>query len=195
MVRYWCSNTEPKPSKSSITKINSKEKSDWKFYPNDLVMKNLKPDPVPKHYKMIYRSSIETITNMGILVNGTAVLGFPTFLFTTSSDLTEMASLESGLGVFALFSYVAILYVAALQVPLRMYYSSENKDFLVKMPHLIPYQTRTLTMQSGTVAPPKSSRWKPWVSFQYTHIPSNTKLILLKDSFEIPMYYWKLLSG
>jgi len=151
MVRYWCSNTEPKPSKSSITKINSKEKSDWKFYPNDLVMKNLKPDPVPKHYKMIYRSSIETITNMGILVNGTAVLGFPTFLFTTSSDLTEMASLESinlahydntditinfsililgGLGVFALFSYVAILYVAALQVPLRMYYSSEVKLLL-----------------------------------------------------------------
>ena len=95
MVRYWCSNVQPKPNKDPHNR-DSKKKSNWKFYPNDLVFKNLKPDSVPQHYKMVYRSSVETITNMSILVNSTAVLGFPAFfLSSTGFELPEIASLES----------------------------------------------------------------------------------------------------
>merc|ERR1712071_412187 len=128
MVRYWCSNIEPKSNKNSVGETYSKDKSSWKFYPSDLVIKNLKPDSVPRHYKMVYRSSVETITNFCILVNTSTMLGFSAFIISTkSSELVEMASVESVLGAFALFSYVALLYTSALQVPLRMYYSAEVK--------------------------------------------------------------------
>ena len=149
MVRYWCSNIEPKSNKNSVGETYSKDKSSWKFYPSDLVIKNLKPDSVPRHYKMVYRSSVETITNFCILVNTSTMLGFSAFIISTkSSELVEMASVESMclvqfiytcmatyfsvfisgvLGAFALFSYVALLYTSALQVPLRMYYSAEVK--------------------------------------------------------------------
>jgi len=194
MVRYWGSNIEPKSNKNSVGETYSKDKSSWKFYPSDLVIKNLKPDSVPRHYKMVYRSSVETITNFCILVNTSTMLGFSAFIISTkSSELVEMASVESVLGAFALFSYVALLYTSALQVPLRMYYSAEKENFLVKMPHLIPYRTKTLTLQPGTVMPPSKSQWKPWTIFQYTHIPSKTKLVILRDGFEVPMYYKKLL--
>jgi len=74
-------------------------KSNWKIYPSDFVIKNLKPDKVPKDYQMVYRSSVETIANFCILGNGLALLVSSAVVITENSRLLEVATLSSTLTI------------------------------------------------------------------------------------------------
>merc|ERR1712071_410231 len=188
LARYFCSSITSKQKQSPVMKSN------WKIYPSDFVIKNLKPDKVPKDYQMVYRSSVETIANFCILGNGLALLVSSAVVITENSRLLEVATLSNVLGGIGLLGSIALLYFVSLRIPMRMYYSSQNNDYLVKMPRLFPYRTWSMMLQPGTVLPPESSRMKPWVAWQYTHAPSKAKLIIFEDSFSVPVYHKKLLK-
>lgn len=168
----------------------------WKFYIEDLVFKNLKPDEVPLSYQMCYRSGLETYANFGILTASSAtalcLISAPLYLFQHGFiPITfEIAGFFIG-GVAFMYS----LFSVSLCVPLRIYYSEESDDFLVYLPRLIPYATRKLNIQPGHVKPPtRTSDYLPWISLQHTHTLTKQTMIIDGEKFILPMYYNKLMG-
>jgi hypothetical protein len=168
----------------------------WKFYVQDLVLKNLKPDIVPLSYRMCYRSGLETYANFGILTAAlTSVflsIAVPFYLFHQGSTPIpfEVAGFFFG-GVICTFS----LFSVSRQVPLRIYYSEECDDFLVYMPKYIPYAAKKLNIQPGHVKPPTgTSDYLPWINLQHTHTQTKQKMLIDGEKFILPMYYNKLMG-
>lgn len=168
----------------------------WKFYVQDLVLKNLKPDIVPLSYRMCYRSGLETYANFGILTAAlTSVflsIAVPFYLFHQGSTPIpfEVAGFFFG-GVICTYS----LFSVSCQVPLRIYYSEECDDFLVYMPKYIPYATKKLNIQPGHVKPPTgTSDYLPWINLQHTHTQTKQKMLIDGEKFILPMYYNKLMG-
>lgn len=168
----------------------------WKFYMQDLVFKNLKPDTVPPSYKMCYRSELETYANLAI----TTAVSAATFMSAglvyqllqiNPSPITEEVI---GFAIVGLASVVALMNVSR-RVPLRIYYSSEHDDFLVFMPRLIPFATRKLTIQPGQITPPaRISGIFPWINLEHIHTKSLQKMIIDGHKFILPVYYNKLMG-
>lgn len=168
----------------------------WKFYMQDLVFKNLKPDIVPLSYKMCYRSGLETYANLAITTAVSAATCISAglvyqLLQVDSAPLTEEII---GFGIAGVVSIIALM-IVSLRVPLRIYYSPKSDDFLVFMPRFIPYATRKLCIQPGQLAPPTStSGFLPWINIQHIHTESKQKILIDGDKFILPMYYNKLMG-
>lgn len=168
----------------------------WKFYIESLVFKKLRPDVVSSSYKMCYRSELETYANFCILTTAVGTitlslgLGYSCFYGFVADDISELLVFS----VFAITSIIAICRVS-LQVPLRIYYSSDIDNFLVFVPTLVPYATKKIFIQPGDVLPPtKSSAYLPWVNLQHTHKQSNQKMLIDGEKFILPMYYNRMMG-
>lgn len=170
--------------------------TNWKLYVEDFVIKNLRPDIVPKSYKMCYRSGLETYANFSI--TGAFVLSLATpliFWNLIERELSTYSNSEIGILTFGSLATIVSIYFICLKVPVRMYYSEEVNNFLVVMPRLLPYTTTRITVKPGQLLPPSGqSSYFPWVNLAYTHTTTKKKIIISEDYFELPMYYKKLMG-
>jgi len=71
-----------------------------------------------------------------------------------------------------------------------------KKHFLVIMPKLLPYSTKSVILNPGTVKPvsPPTGHMLPWKLLEHYSEDLNTKLIILEDSFSLPIYYARLIG-
>jgi hypothetical protein len=99
--------------------------------------------------------------------------------------------------VSGVYGSMAILYAICCRCPQRMYYSDVKKNFLVIMPKLLPYSTKSVILKPGTVKPlaPPEGHVLPWKLLEHYSEDLNTKLIILESSFSLPIYYARLTQG
>lgn len=169
----------------------------WKFYLNDFIFKNLEPDKVHPSYKMCYRSGLETYANFAILTAACTALVVPTSIAYGLAYYGDFISitLEMLAAVFGSALSSVALYFISLKVPLRIYYSATNDNFLVVLPRVIPYATRMICILPGHVEPPKgSSQYAPWINLQHIHTQTKQKMLIDDGKFILPMYYNKLMG-
>jgi len=94
-----------------------------------------------------------------------------------------------GLGVGSLAT-VCMLYFISLQVPLRVYFSEEDKKFRIYMPTFIPWGTRAVEVGPGEFLPPAGHHpYFPWRQMQHIHVPTGRKMLIQEESFSLPVYY------
>ena len=138
---------------------------------------------------------------ISLLVGVASVLFIPVIAPWTWTTIQEPGwkweKIESLGMVSGVYGSMAILYAICWRCPQRMYYSEVKKHFLVIMPRLLPYSTKSVILNPGTVKPlaPPEGHVLPWKLLEHYSEDLNTKLIVLESSFSLPIYYARLTQG
>ena len=188
-------NNPPHRRNKFMTSIGLKN---WKLYPTEFLLKNLRPDKVPPSYRMCYRSGLETYANFCILLGSFTTVLYPPgllYLLFQANTVETAVNLEVAILSVGLFVSIFAMYFFSLKVPLRIYYSVESNDFILFLPKLIPYATKMIVVKPGQVLPPtKSSKYLPWQNIEYTHKETKQKMWIVDEKFVLPMYYNKFMG-
>jgi hypothetical protein len=165
-----------------------------------------KKDGVPSDYQMIYRMGLESYIEptkyigFGASIFSVAVLPF---MLINPEELVELSIGRLSFGgvweTWALWAFIlnhAVgAYYVCYKVPIRMYFSEKEDNYIIVMNHPLPWKKILVTVEPGDV----DSKLKQTDIFQmnrFRHmIVSKNRVMYISRNFFMNGFYYKKLLG
>ncbi|XP_072399753.1 uncharacterized protein [Diabrotica undecimpunctata] len=166
-------------------------------------------DNVPDHFELIHRNRMERyilVSRLGTCITATIVFILIIFKYGspknqmefigTRTDVQRSTQNEFEIYLAIFIGIVVMLQLMITQMPLRIYYSSPLKKYIMVTPSHLPFDNKRLNFTIGQLQKLPMSGILPWRDARYRIKYENDQksLILLEDHFRKPADLWIMLG-